>query len=509
MTASYPAANSGSSRRESLFVACCVSLIVTAMSFAIRGALIGPLSDRFGLDKTQIGWIVGTAFWGFTLAIVIGGPLCDTVGMGRLLTLAFVGHLIGIFMTIFATGFWTLFFSTLAFGMGNGFVEAACNPLIATMYPDEKIKRLNRFHMWFPGGIVIGGLASYFIAQSGIGGVKITGHNWQIQMASMLLPLAIYGFLFIGKKFPATERVASGVSASDMLKDCFRPLFMIFLVCMLLTAATELGTGQWIPNILTITTGASGILLLVWQNGLMAVGRGFAGPIVHRLSPVAVLLGSATFSAIGLYLLSQATTPLAGWGAITVFAVGVCFFWPTMLGTVSERFPKTGSLGLALMGGAGMLASNFAQPVIGHKYDDITAQTARASVSQPALAKQLAALNVQALPAGASEDDLKAQKSYQDAYKAAQGKPDDATQSDLLSAAAKTPNAPKDITAAQNAALAAGGSAGLKTIVILPIILIFAFGAIFLYDKSRGGYKKETLSETALENAEMTPVNQA
>ena len=316
-------------------------------------------------------------------------------------------------------------------------------------------------------------------------------------------------FLFLGKKFPATERVASGVSTGDMWKECLRPFFLIFLVCMLLTAATELGTGQWIPNILTITTGASGILLLVWQNGLMAVGRGFAGPIVHRLSPVAVLLGSATFSAIGLYMLSQAHTPLQGWGAITVFAVGVCFFWPTMLGTVSERFPKTGSLGLALMGGAGMLASNFAQPVIGTKYDDITAQTAQASVAKPAIAQQLQALSMQALPAGAGEDDQKALKAYQDTYAKSKGQTDAAAESGLLAAAAKTPGASDAIKSEANAALAAGGSAGLQTIVILPIILIFAFGGIFLYDRSRGGYRKETLSETALENAEMTPVNQA
>lgn len=509
MNDSYTAANSGASKRESLFIACCVSLIVTAMSFAIRGNIMGALGAQFHLDNAQLGWIAGTAFWGFTLAMVIGGPLCDTLGMGRLLMLAFAGHLAGICVTIFANGYWMLFGGTLLIGLANGFVEAACNPLIATMYSDQKIKRLNMFHMWFPGGIVIGGLAGYFIAQSGIGGVKIDGHNWQVQMASMLIPLVIYGFLFLGKRFPATERVTSGISTAAMWKECFRPLFLVFVVCMLLTAATELGTGQWIPNILTVTTGASGILLLVWQNGLMAMGRGFAGPIVHRLSPVAVLIGSATFSAIGLYMLSQAHSAAAGWGAITVFAVGVCFFWPTMLGTVSERFPRTGSLGLAIMGGSGMLASFYAQPVIGHKYDDITAQTAQASVTQPATARQLAMLNTQALPAGTNEDDQKAQKAYQDAYKGAQGKTDAATQSGLLAAAAKAPNAPNDIKDAANAALSAGGSAGLKTMVVLPIILIFAFGAIFLYDRSRGGYKKETLSERALENAEMSPVNQA
>ena len=167
--------------RDALFVASCVALITTAMSFAIRGALIDPLGNQFGLSKEQIGLVVGTAFWGFTLAMIFGGPLCDVIGMKRLLGLAFVGHLIGIVGTIFAGGFWSLFLSTLAFGLANGFVEAACNPLIATLYPDQKIKRLSLFHAWFPGGIVIGGVVAYVVQSLNLGGKE---HYWQIQIAS-------------------------------------------------------------------------------------------------------------------------------------------------------------------------------------------------------------------------------------------------------------------------------------------------------------------------------------
>lgn len=403
------------------------------MSFAIRGNLIGDLSTQFGLTKEQMGWVVGTAFWGFTLAMMIGGPLCDVLGMGRLLALAFIGHLAGILMTIFARDFWTLFFSTLLIGLGNGFVEAACNPLIATLFPTEKIKRLSMFHVWFPGGITIGGLIAYAIVQSGVGGKD---HGWQIQMASMLLPLFVYGVMFFGKKFPATERVSAGVSGGAMVKECFQPLFLLFAVCMIMTAVTELGPGQWIPNILTVTTGASGILFLVWQNGLMAIGRMFAGQLVHRLSPMGVLIGSATFSLIGLYSLSQAHSAGSAWIAVTIFAVGVCFFWPTMLGNVNERFPKSGSLGLAIMGGIGMLASNFAQPVIGKKYDEVAAQAANLSM---------------------------------DAYKA--------------------PGAKIPVEA-----LAQGGSAALAQLVVLPIVLVVIFTAIYFYDKSRGGYKAVSLA---------------
>ena len=427
--------------RDQLFLASCIALIVTAMSFAIRGALIEPLGTQFGLSKEQIGLVLGTAFWGFTLAMIIGGPLCDVLGMRRLLSIAFVGHLVGIVGTIVSGGFWSLFLSTLAFGLANGFVEAACNPLIATLYPDQKIKRLNMFHVWFPGGIVIGGVVAYLVgpAMLNLGGKE---HYWQIQMASMLLPLFIYGAMFMGKKLPSTERAASGVSMAQMFAACASPLFLLFVVCMLMTSATELGTTQWLPNILTFTTGAPGILYLIWINGLMACGRMFAGTIVHRISPIGLLIGSSTFSALGLYLLSRADSATAAAIAATVFAVGVCFFWPTMLGVVSERFPKTGALGLAIMGGAGMLSTSIILPLIGSRYDTVTAQS---------------------IPAGATVEALKA-------------------------AAPGTSEA-----AAWVQAQAKGGAAGLELVVFMPIILLVVFTAMYLYDKSRGGYKKEVL----------------
>jgi MFS family permease len=430
--------------RDKLFVASCIALIVTAMSFAIRGdALIDALGREFGIENQRIGIIVGTAFWGFTLAMVIGGPLCDVLGMGRLLALAFVGHAVGIVMTILAGDFWTLFFSTLCFGLANGFVEAACNPLIATLYPDQKIKRLNLFHVWFPGGIVIGGLVSYLITDT----LKLGGDNaWKITMATMFLPLVIYGVMFWGQKFPVTERVASGVSTGEMFRECLRPLFLLFVICMLMTAATELGTTTWMPNILTRTTGVAGILFVVWIFGLMAVGRMFAGPVVHRLSPVGVLIGSSVFSIIGLYLISHATTAPMGFVGATVFAVGVCFFWPTMLGVVSERFPKTGALGLAIMGGAGMLSVAFILPIIGRTYDTATAAAAGG-------AEKLAQLKEAAGAASASAD----------------------------------------VKARFLEAQATGGQEALQQVVWLPIILTIIFTLIYLYDKSRGGYKEEVL----------------
>lgn len=343
-----------------LFAASCVALIVTAMSFALRGEAAGAWAAEFHLTHEQVGWINGTAFWGFTLAMMFGGPLCDALGMKRIVGLAYVGHLAGILLTIFAWDYWSLYAGTLLFGIANGAVEAACNPLIATLYPQDKTTKLNHFHVWFPGGVVIGGLAAFGLGHAGLG--------WKVQFAAMLVPTLLYGLMFLGRVFPRTERVESGVSTGAMFAACLRPAFLLMVACMLLTAATELGPGQWIPNILT-NAGVSGILVLVWITGLMAVGRQFAGVFVHRLAPSGMLLASAVLSALGLYAMSRASGGML-FAAATLFAVGVCFFWPTMLGYVNENYPKTGALGLAIMGGAGMLSVSFVLPVIGRFYDD-------------------------------------------------------------------------------------------------------------------------------------------
>lgn len=372
-----------------LFTASCVALITTAMSFALRGGATGDWITQFNLTNEQVGWVNGTAFWGFTLAMMFGGPLVDVLGFRRILGVAFVGHAAGILLTIFAWDFWSLFTGTLLFGIANGSVEAACNPLVATIYPKDQTTKLNHFHVWFPGGIVIGGLLAFLFGQLGLG--------WKAQFATMLLPLAAYGFLFLGQEMPRTERVQRGESTGSMFAACFAPGFLLMVVCMLMTAATELGSGQWIPNILS-HAGVSGILVLVWINGIMAVGRMFAGPFVHKLSPPGMLVMSAILSTLGLYAMSHASGNML-FAAATVFAFGVCFFWPTMVGYVAENYPKTGALGMAVIGGAGMLSVSFVLPVIGKWYDTgIAVRTpAGAAPTGDALAAIQAAAGLEAL----------------------------------------------------------------------------------------------------------------
>jgi fucose permease len=252
-------------------------------------------------------------------------------------------------------------------------VEAACNPLITSLYPKNKTEKLNLFHFWYPGGIVIGTLIGYFLQTYDLGG-------WQVQMATMLVPTLIYGVLFFGKNFPVTERVASGVSTSEMFAACLNPLFIFMIICMFITASTEFGVNNWVP--LFLQEGeVSSLLLLTWVTLIMALGRLLLGPIVHSsVAPEKALLFSALFSAIGIYWLSYASG-YSAFAAAAVFGLGVSFFWPTMLGFVSENLPKTGALGLALMGGAGMLCVAFALPVLGGIYDEKVAQATAAGAS--------------------------------------------------------------------------------------------------------------------------------
>ncbi|MEY4133665.1 MAG: hypothetical protein RL386_15 [Bacteroidota bacterium] len=349
--------------RSKLFVASCLALLVTSLSFGIRAGILNRLGVEFELSAAQLGTIAATAFWGFPLAVIIGGMVVDIIGMKRLLVVAFLFHLVGIVLTVMAGGYWSLFISTLFVGIANGTVEAACNPLVATIYADNKTTKLNHFHLWFPGGIVIGTLIVFFFDQMGIG--------WQVQVGLMAIPTIIYGYMFSKLEFPVTERVAGGISTAEMYKSLLNPLFIFMIILMFGTAITELFTGQWI-DVLLRNVSDNAILLLTIETGIMAIGRGFAGPVVHRLSPTGVLLGSAVLSALGLYLLGNSSGSMLFVGAI-IFGMGVCYFLPTMLGFVAEYLPKTGAVGLNLMGGAGMFAVSVYMIFMGGYYDNLIA----------------------------------------------------------------------------------------------------------------------------------------
>ncbi|PPL03716.1 MFS transporter [Parapedobacter indicus] len=346
--------------KRRLYNAACLSLVVTAMTFSIRAGLLGTIGNEFNLNPTAVGQIAAAAFWGFTIAMFIGGPLCDWLGLGRMYLFAFCAHFLGIILTIFSSSYWPLFFSTLLVGIGNGFIESASYTMVSSMYPSEKTKKINDWHIWFPGGIVIGGVLAWLFSLAAV--------DWKIQMAVMIVPTIIYGVMFYKQVFPKSERVTLGISNAAMIKACFHPLFILMVFCMLLTAATELGTNQWIAELLS-GLGIPSILLLVFINGIMAIGRANAGFVLTFFSSAGLLLVSAVFAFAGLLWLGYAQGYTA-FAAAGVFAVGICFFWPTMIGFIAENLYRTGPLGLSIMGGTGLMSTALVLPIMGGIYAD-------------------------------------------------------------------------------------------------------------------------------------------
>ena len=372
-----------------LFVASCLALLTTSMVFSIRGDIVDALTLDFHITKEQMGAILSPAFWGFTLSIIIGGSLVDWLGMRRLLLTSSIGYVAGVLVILFAprptgpvdsifgnTGTTILYAGMLALGLCQGLVEAVINPLIATIYSNDKTSKLNMLHAWWPGGLVVGGLIAYALTKAlgldapGLAPEAVT-RGWQVKLAVVIVPAVLFGIMILGQKFPATE----------------------------------LGPAQWVSSVMSQVAHMQGVLILVYTSGIMFVLRFFAGPLAHRLSPLGLLTLCAVLSAIGLFALSNADTPALAFAAATVFGVGVSYFWPTMLGVTSERFPRGGPLLMAIVGGAGMLSAAFILPIMGRWYDQH------------------------------------------------------------------------------------GAAAAFRYVAVLPVILTFVFGGLYLYYRARGGYK--------------------
>ena len=326
--------------KNTLFIGSCLALLVTSMTFSIRAETMLEVATDLGLSEKQMAICFGPAFYGFAIATIIGGPLVEFLGMKKIVWAAFIFHILGLATSIFANNFTLLFVSTLFIGIANGCVEAACNPLVATLYPDKNTTMLNRFHVWFPGGIVIGGLIAYFLNGAGA--------PWQIKVAIMIVPTLLYGFMLLKATFPQTERSSSGTNYSQMFAAIFKPIFLIFAFCMILTASTELVPGQWIEGLLKGQLEEP-ILVLVFIYGIIALGRYFAGGVVHALNPLGMLLFSSVFSLVGLIMLANTSGGMLFLSA-AVFAIGVCYFWPTMLCFIAEYVPESGALGMSVLG---------------------------------------------------------------------------------------------------------------------------------------------------------------
>jgi len=367
-----------------------MALITAAWVFGLRASIMGDLGTAFGLTGEQVGASVGTAFLAFGLSIFIGSPLLDILGMGRLLALASVLHVAGILLTIFSPSlkesvdpFLLISISQATVGLAHGLVEAVINPLAATIYPDNKTHKLNVLHAWWPGGIAIAGVLAWIMGD-------FLHWNWQVRYAFALLPAVAYGFMLIGQKFPPTERAASNVSTAETIQEVLKPAFLILLVAMACTASLELGPNQWVEALLKTRFGFNGILVMVYVSMLMFGFRFFAGALAHRFSPIGLMCISCVGAGLGLLAISYADGPVQGVLAATLWGIGVCYMWPTMLGIASERFPKSGALGMGLIGGVGSIIINYGLKEIGAIYDRYTAAALPAGLDLKTVTTQAA-----------------------------------------------------------------------------------------------------------------------
>jgi MFS family permease len=416
-SAAVPVDRHAAYNKGRIFLVSVLALFTAGVASSLRADVAKDIEAIFRtIDPANSGQMIGQvlaiAFLGFAFTIAIGSPLLDYIGMALLLPMSAVCFIIGTLVIVSATSlagpgslYTVMWAGALICGIGWGLVETVINPLTATLYPTEKTAKLNALHAYWPLGLIAGGLLGYGLGALGVG--------WQIKLCCTLAPAVLVVILCLGMKFPPTERAAAGISVGEMFKELLRPMFIVLWLSMFLTAASELAPGAWVDFALSRTVHMPGILLLVYVSGIMFVARHFAGPLVHRLSAIGLLWVSCLLASLGLVALSVANSPVTGVLAATVWGVGVCFLWPTMLATSSERFPHGGALLMGLMGTAGTLSINFVLPLMGKIYDSNKATVGEGMAAQ----------------------------------------------------------------------------ISFRAVAILPAILLLVFGAIWLYDRSKGGFK--------------------
>jgi hypothetical protein len=237
--------------------------------------------------------------------------------------------------------------------------------MIADGYSGKTMNTLlNRFHMWFPGGIFLGSLISFLMTKMNLG--------WEAQIWIIMIPTLIYAYLFYGQIFPEPQN-KEVASLSSNLKAMATPLFIFMCVGMTLTAFSEFAT-QWAQLILA-KSGAEPMIIVALIYGVMTIGRYFGGEFVHKFDQTGVLLGGAVFTTIGIFLLSTQTGPMAYLAAI-IYAMGICYFWPNMIGFVAEKMPLSGAIGMSVVGAFGMFSTSIVQPIIGGWIDSAGAKAA-------------------------------------------------------------------------------------------------------------------------------------
>jgi MFS transporter, DHA2 family, metal-tetracycline-proton antiporter len=398
-----------------LFWACFIALVATSFVFGVRANTIGDLQSSFDLSEAQKGNINGAGMWPFAISIIFFSLVADVIGYKLVAIFAMLCHTVSLFLTLRAGGYSDLYWSTLLVAVANGTVEAFINPVVATLFSKDKSKWLNILHAGWPAGLALGALFCALLPDTKLG----FGAVWQFRFALCFIPVIAYALLLLPRKFPVNERVAAGVSYRDMLKEVGgigffiisaltipaiyqmagkevdwnvvlglaaviavglgvytkslgNWLFLAVLVVIGPLATTELGTDGWMPELLKLSgpdVPNFATWIFVYTSVIMTVLRFYAGPIVHRFSPIGLLVIGAAVAIVGLLFLSNAT----GWAilaAATVYALGKTFLWSTTLGLTAEQFPKGGALTLNGVSAVGVLFLGvLGSPAIGYKQD--------------------------------------------------------------------------------------------------------------------------------------------
>ena len=428
-----------------LFWASFFTLIAAGIGFSVRGSILGEWGQQFGFTQSELGTITGGGLIGFGVTIIVLSFFADWIGYGKLMTLAFLLHSSSAVVTFAATPVYAAYgkdatFNCLNIGMwlfalGNGTCEAVINPLTATLFPKNKTHWLNILHAGWPGGLILGALVplAFDHFQPGI--------RWEYKLGVFLVPVLLYGLMMLGRRFPTSESKELGVSPRAMMGEVgmLGAAVLVFFIGLMVNSVVvpnlpeswsvphwlgyavalglwflyglmsgfsighfvlavlyllhalvgyvELGTDSWIINITerVLSNRNEALLAFIWTNVLMFTLRFFAGPIVHKINPLGLLFVSAVLGTAGLWLFGQ---PFTGstwpWvAAVTVYGIGKTFYWPTLLGTISERFPKGGALALGFSGGIGMISAGlFGGPGIGYKQDFFAVQNLKAASSE-------------------------------------------------------------------------------------------------------------------------------
>jgi len=415
-----------------------MAILAAGVGFAIRNGIGAAWGAEFGFTNLQTGLISGAGFSGFCFGIIIGGIIVDKIGYGKLIITAFLLHVLSAVVTLLPTAgmgqqtaFLLLFSGTFIFSLANGTLEAVANPLVATLFPQNRTHYLNILHASWPAGMILGALITLAVGHS---------WTWKAQLGLYLIPTVIYGFMFFGQKFPKSAASEKGFSLGEMMKDVgilgasvagfflylftrdavggnilfgltqndffvsaawkyismavgggfvvwvaaitgfaigHWVLFLLFLAHAIL-GSLELGTDSWIENINgTILSPEQGKILFIFASAMMFCLR-FCSHWIEsklKLSPVAILFVCSLFAIAGLYMAAGVSGITAAFGAMFIYSIGKTFFWPTMLAVVSDRFPRTGAVAISIMGGIGMLSvGQLGGPGLGYAKDRFTAE---------------------------------------------------------------------------------------------------------------------------------------